>query len=281
MNGGYVATASSFSEHERIAAEIEEYGCYQPGKYIANIEHLHEFYVYNIDQIAKDEYTALICYYADVHYDECTSELKDYIANEDENTSCEAYIFVPISIKKEDAWVVKESDERYIVAAESDPALETDIICPKKYYGKNDVGEVVLEVETRYLLYNSHNNPTNTFFTDIGRFDTSPKPNATFVYQHNNKRLTYTHLLDEVPHSYVELKIYDELEMNEEHPFDTAWRIFEYTDEWKGFITAGTGGGGSMDGDIEEIELLPDKYIVKQNIGGIDMEDINLKEVAD
>lgn len=267
MNGGYVATASSFSEHERIAAEIEEYGCYQPGKYVGDIDYLHDFYVYNIDQIAKDEYTALICYYADVDYDE--------------NTSGEAFIFLPITIQKEDAWVVKENGERYITAAESDLAWETDIIYPKKYYGKNDVGEVVLEMETKYLLYNSHNNPNNIWFTDIGTFDTSPKPNATFSYQYNNKRLTYTHLLDEVPHSYVELKVYDELEMKEEHPFDTAWRIFEYTDEWKGFITAATGGGGSMDGDIEEIELLPDKYIVKQNIGGIDMEDINLKEVTD
>ena len=86
--------------------------------------------------------------------------------------------------------------------------------------------------------------------------------------------------MDETPHSYIELKV-KEWDANDDSFIDNGWRIFEYTDDWEGSIYGGTGGGSSMDGDIEEIKWLPDKYAVKLNIGGVDMPDIIIEEVTD
>ena len=285
MNGAYVATASPTSEHARIAAELEEYGCYQPGKYIGNIEHLYDFYVYNLAPIGEKEYTGVLCYYAIVYYDEYTPELKEYVLNGEEGENCKAYILLPISIFYDDGWCVKEIGERSIVAEEDYKNSDNDILCPITLYGKNDVGEIKLTHEAKYEINHKKRDGVNIIYGDewttLYPVDMSPSPNAKFSYQHRNKYLTYTHLLDEVPHSYIELKVYDEFEINEDSPIDTAWRMFKSTDDWKGFISGGAGGGGSLDGDIDEIELLPTKYIAKLNIGGVDMEDINLKEVTD
>ena len=277
MNGAYVASASSYSEHERIAAELEEYGCYQPGKYVADIDYLHDFYVYNLDQIAEREYTAVICYYAKI------TDEEEY----------DAYIFLPVSIIYDNGWCVKEVDERTIVTKQKDESWDT-IIYPKKYYGKNDVGEIALSIVTKCEI-NHHQKQSNsyTFLTESWDYpiDMSPTPNATFSYYTINKKIIYTHLLDETPCSYIDLKV-TELESEGYYPsdeiyfttsdhYENEWRIFKSTIDWEGSISDFSGGGYSLDADIEEIPDMTSKYIAKLNIGGIDMQDIILEEVKD
>ena len=140
MNGAYVASASAFSEHARIVAELEEYGCYQPGQYVANIDYLRDIYIYNLNQIAEKEYTGVICYDAKVTYNEYVPELKAYVLDGKEGEECDAYIFLPVSITYDNGWCVKEIDKRSIVAKQDDESWDT-MIYPKKYYGKNGMGE--------------------------------------------------------------------------------------------------------------------------------------------
>lgn len=268
MNGGYVATASSFSEHERIAAELEEYGCYQPGKYIGNIHQLYDYYVYNLDQRSEKEYTATLCYYADVNYNEYAPELENYVPDEDGNENCDAYIFIPISIKYEDAWVVEETAERYIIAVEEYIQQDSLILCGKEYYGKNDVGEVLLELETKYAVDNVIIPGTFVYWYNT-EFDTSPKPNAVFNNMEFNKRMIYNHLSDVQPKSYVELKVGEE-----------EWRLYEaITLEWDGSMKDHFGGGyGEAEVDITDLES---SYEARLNIDGKEMDLFMIEEVAD
>lgn len=233
MNGGYVATASSFSEHERIEAEVKEYGCYQPGEYVGEIDDLFDFYIYNLEQVSEKEYTATICYWCEV---------------EEQHS----YILIPVKIVKEDAWVVEETAERSIV-----PVGEyvNEIVCPKNYYGKNDVGEIKFEVQTKYEINHEKD-------------DISPNPNAKFSYYTVNRYATYTHLIEEAPRNYIKLAM-------------DSWETSRDISDWTGSISGGGGGGYSMDADVEEIEVLPNEYTAKLNIDGVDMQDIILKEVEE
>ena len=278
MNGAYVASASPYSEHERIKTELEEYGCYQPGKYVADIDYLHDFYVYNLDQIAEKEFTGVICYYAKTTYDE---------------EECDAYIFLPVSIIYDNGWCIKEIGERTIVAKQKDESWDT-IVYPQNYYGKNDVGEISLSIVTKCEI-NHHKQQSNThiYLTESWDYplDMSPTPNATFSYYTLNKAITYTHLLDETPCSYIYLKVTEqesegyypkaEIYYTSSDHYENEWRIYKSTTDWEGFISDFSGGGYSLDADTEEIPDIASKYIAKLNIGGIDMQDIILEEVKD
>lgn len=288
MNGAYVASASSFSEHERIASELEEYGCYQPGKYIAYISYLKDFYVYNLEQVDEKEYTAVLCYYAMVTCEEYTPVHNDYNLN-GEDGSYSAYILLPISITYDNGWCVKEVGERKLIAEEDFIRWETpNHLCGKEYYGRNNVGEIRMNIQTKYEINHENLDPNGVMYEvwdmgyplDSSTVDLSPNPNAKFSYYESGTFLTYTHLLDETPYSYIELIVKEE-DGNNNTLIDNEWRIFEYTDDWEGSIYGGTGGGGSIDGDIEENEWLPDTYIAKLTIGGMEMQDIMIEEVTD
>jgi len=286
MNGAYVASASSFSEHERIANELIEYGCYQPGKYIANINYLHDFYVCNLEQKEEKEYSAFICLYVMIACDEYTPVYNDYVPYSEEYDGYSAFILIPVSITYDNGWCIEETGERTLIPEEVYIRQETPYtLCGKEYYGRNDVGEIQMLIETKYEIDHKIQNDNltiyNSLWNDMNTLDFSPSPNADFNYQYIGKQLTYTHLLEETPFSYIELKV-NEWELDDDSFMKDAWRIFEYTDDWKGFFYSGTGGGGSIiSGDIEELELLPDAYKAKLNIGGTDMEDIIIEEVTD
>ncbi|MBQ2902140.1 MAG: hypothetical protein IJE49_09875 [Agathobacter sp.] len=290
MNGGYVASASSFSEHERIENEVNEYGCYQPGKYVCDINYLNGYYVYNLDQISKNEYTAIVAYHAIVSCDEYTPQYNDYVPNV-EYGDYSAYILLPVSITFEDGWCIKETDERKLVAEEEYIRRESSILCGKEYYGKNDIGEIRMEVETRYSVDNTVYDQNLAWFTDITSFDLSPKPNAVFDYYNLNKYVTYTHLQDEKPNSYIELYV---KEMNSDDYFDTneqnftssdhteeGWHVYSSTSDWTGSISDYSGGGFGSNTTAVHIIDMPSKYQCSLNIDGVDMEDIILEEVAE
>jgi len=271
MNGAYVATASPYSEHERIANELKEYGCYQPGKYVGNIEQLYNWYVYNLDEQEKDYYTGTLAYHANVTCDEYTPELQDYIDISEEATenSCDAYILVPISIwKEEGSWVVKETGERYIIAVEEYNQRDGIILCGKEYYGKNEAGEVKLVLETKYWCDNMiiQGNFVPLYST---RFDTSPNPNATFCNMEIHKNITYNHLDEIQPKIYIELFIGEE-----------DWRLYHHINsEWNGTANEKTGGGyGQTDVPITELET---SYTADLCIDGIQMDTFMLEEVTD
>ena len=289
MNGAYVASASPFSEHARIAAELEEYGCYQPGKYVANIQHLMNYSLYNLDQIAEKEYIGTICYYAEVYYNEYVPELKDAIDEED-NTSCAAYIFLPVSIIYNQGWCVKENGERWIVAEREYLKSESFIhLCSKEYYGRNDNGEFEIDIEVQYKIDSGMQSQNNSTFLDFSTFDTSPNPNAHFTYYGLSKYFTYTHFLEEKPRSYVEfyvkeMKTADYFEPKEFNftsmdNSENGWRIFASTTNWEGTIRDSSGGGYGAD-DVVFVDM-PSQYLVDWNIAGEEQEEIILKEVAD
>ena len=279
MNGAYVASASSYLEHERIADELEVYGCYQPGKYMGNINVLYDIYVYNLDQIDEKEYTGTICYHSEVYYDEYAPELKDYVINGEEHQACVAYIFIPISITYDDGWCVKENGERWIVAEDEFESWDTFILCGKNYSGENDTGKIQVDVEAKYKINRGEYNQ---------RF-VEPNPNAQFSYYELHKFFTYTHLLEERPLSYIELYIKEietddyfapkELNFGSSDHTEKGWRIFTSTVDWPGTFKDSSGGGyGGADTVFID---LPSKYTVKWNIAGEEQEEIILQEVID
>ncbi|MBR2045363.1 MAG: M56 family metallopeptidase [Agathobacter sp.] len=285
MNGGYIASATSFSEHERIQLELEEYGCYQPGKYIGNIDYINDYIVYNLDQRSEDEYVATICLDVTMYIDDSILELFEGTELE-KYDSCDAYIFVPVSIKHEDAWVVEENDERWIVAEQNAVAEDTLLFCGKKYYGKNDVGEVKLEIETKYKVNNSVQHAIFSTFSD---FDTQPKTNTKFDNYSVNKHVVFTPFSDEAPRSYVELTIKEvdtkDYFKNESNDFsveshnEDGWTIFEGTLNWDGKVEDYAGGGyGASNVEIYDVSSM---YNATLLIGGDKMEDILLVEVTE
>lgn len=286
-NGIYIASASSLSDHERIQNELEEYGCYQSGKYFVNIETLYDYYIYNVDQRTETEYTATLCYYASMYIDEYVPELLECKDEENEIYSCDAYVFVPVSIKKEDAWVVKETDERYIISYKEYTEKHPAVLCGKEYYGKNDIGEVLLEVETKYTINNTIQN--NNMFWDTTQFDTSPKPNAIFDYYELNKHIVYTHTSDERPRSYVELNIKeqetddyfksDEVDFTIEEHGENGWTIYEETTDWDGTVEDVAGGG--YGGYEVEIIDMPSSYFLQLKIDASETDNFILQEVAE
>ena len=255
MNGAYVASASPFSEHERIANELKEYGCYQPGKYVGNIKQLYDWYVYNLDERETDYYTGTLTYYADV--------------NCDEHERCDVYIFIPISIfKEEGSWIVKEIGERYIVSVEEYNEWNTFVLCGKEYYGKNESGEVKLILESKYWCDNMIINGTFVPWYDT-IFDSSPNPNATFCNMEFSKTITYTHLSETQPEIYFELLIGEE-----------KWRLYNHINsEWNGTVTDRIGGGyGQADVPITDLET---SYTADLCIDGVQMDTFILEEVID
>ena len=197
MNGAYVATASPYSEHAHITKELEEYGCYQPGKYVADIDYLRYINVYNLDQISETEYTGVIVYYAIVSCDEYIPQYNDYVPGI-EYGDYAAYILLPVSITYEDGWCVKETGERTLIAEEEFIRRDTfQILCDKEYSGKNDIGEMKIEVEAQYQIDRDEQDLRYSL----------PNPDAEFSYYSLTKYFTYTHLLEESPRSYIEIYV--------------------------------------------------------------------------
>lgn len=279
MNGAYVASASSYSEHKRIVAELEEYGCYQPGKYVADIDYLRYIKVYNLDQISETEYRGMIVYHAIVSNDEYTPEHNDYVPGI-EYGDYAAFILLPVSITYEDGWCVRETGERTFIPEEVYSRQEnTFILCGKEYYGKNDIGEINLDVEVYYQI-------------DSGEYssdDKFPDANADFRYYGLRKEFTYTHLLEERPLSYVQFYVKEmdtddyfkptELNFHSMDHSEKGWFIYESTIDWKGSIRDSSGGGFGSDDVI--FTDIPSKYTVNWIIGGIEQETIILEEVSD
>lgn len=278
-NGAYVATASPFSEHSRIADELEEYGCYQPGKYVTNINHLYNYLVYNLDEQMKNYYTGILVLYANVYVDEYVLELKEYVCDDSETNYCDAYIVIPISVWKENgSWVLKETEERSIVASEKLHQENSSILFGKEYYGKNEKGEVYLILETKYEVENTQTNNVNMILGGssniVPQFDISPKPNATFNCVEINHQIEYRHLSDTQPKSYVELLIGEQ-----------NWRIYEgITPDWDGNIIDGISGdiyyNRSTDYEVDLVDL-DSSYEANLNIDGNQMDTFLLEEVTD
>lgn len=288
-NGIYIASASSLSKHEEIHAKIEKDTFYLPGIFVSNIENLTDYYIYNLDQISEKEYTATICLDTYMYFDTTTPEYLEKFETEETVYNCDAYIFIPIVIKYEDAWVVEECGERYVITQEESQAEYLNMISPKHYYGKNDVGEIYMEIETKYTVNNTVQDQNLAWFTDISSFDFSPKPNAVFDYYEINKHISYTHLLDERPRSYIELYVKemntddyfepDELNFTSSDHTEDGWRIFGSTIDWNGSISDYSGDGtGSSEVWVTD---MASKYSVKWNIAGVEQEDIILEEVTE
>lgn len=279
MNGAYVATASPFSEHARIADELEEYGCYQPGKYVGNINQLYNYYVYNLDEQVENYYTGTLMLYADVSVNEYVPELKEYVSNDSETNYCDAYIFIPISVWKENgSWVLKETEERSIVSTEKYNQENLQFLCGKEYYGKNEAGEVHFVLETKYEVGNIQTNNANITLGDawdsVSQFDTSPNPNASFACVEINRQIEYHHLSDIQPKSYVELLIGEE-----------KWRLYEaITSDWDRKISDDFCGdifeNRGTDYGIDFVDL-DSSYEANLNIDGTQMDTFLLEEVTD
>ena len=281
MNGAYVATAVPFSEHERISNELEEYGCYQRGKYITNINQLYNYRVYNVDEQMKNHYTGILVLYANISVDEYVPELKEYISDDLESNYCDAYIIIPISVWKENgSWVLKETEERSIVAAEKLHQENSSILFGKEYYGKNETGEVRLILETKYEVENTQKSNANMSLElggssySVPQFDISPNPNAAFSIIEINHQIEYHHLSDTQPKSYVELLIGEQ-----------NWRLYEtITPDWDGNIIDGVSGdiyyNRGTDYEVDFV-VLDSSYEANLNIDGNQMDTFLLEEVTD
>ena len=280
MNGAYVATAVPFSEHERISNELEEYGCYQRGKYITNINQLYNYRVYNVDEQMKNHYTGILVLYSNISVDEYVPELKEYIFDDLESNYCDAYIIIPISVWKENgSWVLKETEERSIVAAEKLHQENSSILFGKEYYGKNETGEVRLILETKYEVENTQKSNANMSLElggssySVPQFDISPNPNAAFSIIEINHQIEYHHLNEAQPNSYVELLIGEQ-----------NWRLYEaITPAWDGNIVDGVSGdiyyNRGTDYEADFIDLAS-SYEAKLNIDGTQMDTFLLEEVT-
>lgn len=280
MNGAYVATAVPFSEHERISNELEEYGCYQLGKYITNINQLYNYRVYNIDEQMKNHCTGILVLYANISVDEYVPELKEYISDDLESNYCDAYIIIPISVWKENgSWLLKETEERSIVAAEKLYQENSSILFGKEYYGKNETGEVRLILETKYEVENTQKSNANMSLElggssySVPQFDISPNPNAAFSIIEINHQIEYHHLSDTQPKSYVELLVGEQ-----------NWRLYEtITPAWDGNIIDGVSGdiyyNRGTDYEVDFV-VLDSSYEANLNMDGNQMDTILLEEVT-
>lgn len=293
FNGIYVASASSLSEHAAIEKQLEEYGCYQSGEYFGNIVQLENYYIYNIDQKEDTKYEATICFRAVVQADELLEELLENLDTEEGLYSTTAYIFVPVAITYEDAWVVEEIGERSICSELEYKLNDVHPFYPKTYAGKNADGEVLFEVETKYTINNEVQ--SDGYFWSTAQFDTSPKPNAQFNYYELNKYITYTHTSEDPPLAVVNMKI-KELENDDYFPdnethfsmgdhTEQGWIVQETIADWGSIeewdsTIMGVAGGGYGEHEVEIIDM-PSAYSLKLTIDDARTDSFILQEVSD
>ena len=293
FNGIYVASASSLSEHAVIEKQLEEYGCYQSGEYFGNIVQLENYYIYNIDRKEDETYEATICFRATVQADELLEELLEDLDTEEGLYSTTAYIFVPVMITYEDAWVVEETGERSICSELEYKLNDIHPFYPKIYAAKNSEGEFLFEAETRYSINNEVQ--SNGYFWSTAQFDTSPKPNAQFNYYELNKCITYTHTSETPPLAVVNMKI-KELESDDYFPdnethfgmsdhTEQGWIVQETIEEWGSIeewdsTIVGVAGGGYGGHEVGIIDM-PSAYTVELTIDASKIDSFILQEVND
>lgn len=293
FNGIYIASASSLSEHEAIEKQIEEYGCYQSGEYFVNIVQLENYSIYNIDQKNETTYEAVLCFRATVQADELLEQLLEDLNTEEGLYSTTAYIFVPVSVSYEDAWVVKEIGERSICSELEYQLNDTHTFYPKVYSGRNGDGEVLFEIETKYTINNEVQN--TGYFWSTAQFDTSPKPNAQFSYYELNKYITYTHISENSPTAVINMKV-KELESEDYFVSDETnftmgnhtkdgWLVQETITDWGSIeewdSTIEDVAGGGYGAHKVEIVDLPSAYTLELTIDASRTDSFILQEETD
>lgn len=300
-NGVYIASASSLSKH----AELEEimrqnigdsFRYLSAGTYGAYLNGFINYSVLNLTMLSEDCYTGILAFQVD-GYEGTTTE-----AGYD-NTGGYAVLLIPIEIRYEDAWVIKEIAERRLYSGNM-VDLELDEYFPymKMYYGESEVGTVTVRLKSLYRVDNTIRDQLTVLISQ--EFDYNPKTNAEFnnydyhsltEYQCNRSYEKQpldsvgiiTMELDSEEESFVEDSfIFGQLDVNDTGSTSGSsnsgysWTFEGIDEDWDGKLSDGSGGGGSLDDDYELIEF-PAAYAVRIYLDGEVADELVLKEVTE
>ena len=187
-NGIYIASASSLSMHEELETTMEHNSkedgwavCYlDSGKELTDVIVNAGYRILNLTPIAND------CYHAYIALS-VIPKGEDYHAGH----SLGDTVFIPVEVKKEDAWVVKENGTRMLCDMDFDMAVyESNLPAQKHYYAYSEkAGELNGVLRTVAKIDNTIF--TNNFFTTNTQFDETPKTNSKFSRIEAHMKIAY------------------------------------------------------------------------------------------
>lgn len=133
-NGIYIASASSLSKQQELAAQMEKasreegWAVYhlEAGQEFDHIDRDGGYSIWNMEKQADGSYSALLAFPIK-YFDGTASETEYWELSKRSQSPMNVTLVVPVTVRYEDAWVVEESGER---------------ICTDQYYHNCDDGEL-------------------------------------------------------------------------------------------------------------------------------------------
>ncbi len=198
-NGIYVAMASSLSKQENLCKDMQnnhdlglnlDLHYYDPGEGLSEPYPGRGYQIYNITQIAENRYEALLVLPV-IRYTDDNGDPLIYpnAAADDEGPLyySDCYVIVPVTVCKEDAWVVEESGERILSTKSYADATYSpefsDIPWMAETSAAGNTGTLTMMAKVLYYINNDLvQNTTYSFLGATTSFDMQPKPDAEFEH---------------------------------------------------------------------------------------------------
>lgn len=299
-NGIYIATASSLSKHEALAAEMghnveNEVGvAYHLGREeeLKNIDSSKGYRIFNLRQEADGSYHGILAFSVFTLFDEqglpMTVDAESMFVQG-------GTALVPVSVRLEDAWVVEKSgdimfSEQSLDFVDFKPE-ESGLAYLSLATATGKTGTVTIGTITDYEVNNEAPEKGWNFFGNTS-FDVSPKVDAIFYQGNIMVDATYSCLdnaTGTMPQSYAGLRIAELDSLDAEADFSnidmgmnsngsssdgTHWGSNQVSANWGGTLRAGGGSGYYDLGD--DIILPPSAYQVQIFWDGDMVEELTL-----
>lgn len=299
-NGIYIAMASPLNQHEelnaqmRYNAEVDGWIAYHldSGDELEYRSQNDGYSVYNLDMQEDGSYTAMLVFSVEAFLNPNGEGML-------RNENIEAYggsVAVPVTVRREDGWVVEESGERLkFLGVSLYQTLTPDQNLPwlQYYEASGQSGTVSVGVNTVYKVSNT---VPNSRWNPFGgaTFDETIKRNAQFDDCVDNTYIQYTFGGSEQQRnalSHVSMEMTALASLDEEPVFserndarEGGWSSSDgtagcgqrVTADWGGTLANGSGGTANMKDGMAE---LPAGYAVRIYWDGKSVEDFVLKEV--
>ncbi len=193
-NGIYLATASPLSSHADLEAAMrdrlgsEKVAWYLPPKDETGHSVIQSGYqIFNLTQTSEHSYEALLV----LPVWPLQEETNDHSASTDDTPADSStyrydnrYIMIPVTLRKEDAWVVEETGERvYSDKYYSDTCYDnssSDIPGLKEVHITGETGTLTASIKQAYYIDNTINTNSYGFFHS-STFNQQPQPDAVFA----------------------------------------------------------------------------------------------------
>ena len=309
----YIATASPLDKQEELKEQMlsnveredellrQQTGDYYNGNVINTYETddifddiIESLSVINMYKVDEETYTAYLTFVTDYYDVEVVEGEESWV---EQNRSS---ILLPVEVKKEDAWVVREIGKPIYLEgvdaiwnyAEFNYEGGATIL-----RGQGKTGSVEVAINNVYEIDNSVNNGYISYGA-YEPFDNSIKVDKEFRYAYNSIRVTYdsnNKTLEQMPENTVKICYMDLNDPSQEYQFpktdidydeyyDTenvygpCYTYSEIDDDWDGKVIGGDGQGVSNNMHFELSET-PKAYVVRVYWDAQQMEDIIATEV--